>query len=677
MSPKSLSKTGPVLPLSMMRLGAPLSAFDVHSMDASIFLHSCIRLGSVFPVLSMAPLESLMALHCLGKLGLALPIAKEVQAGFPLLAVGISLLGVSVSIRSFKKFGLASFMASSTCMDLFPLVRQPVCMESSPPALSCCNLDVQIPTFAEAHLETLPFLRAFGTFTGTLAPTMDSGSLDTFLLLQGFNQMGVQMFAFRLCCSEPLLPAFDAAFLASALLLKSSSRIETLLSPAGLSCVGLVFTSLAVDLVAIDSSMPLRSPSRLGFLLSMAAIPYSGSSLTPRHTACSGFLSSASHRGSIDSFLPALDLSLDSFLSVQGTSQLDVAPAAHWNVGIESLMLLQALSHSGTSLPAPGAKRGSSILLASFGTLGSTPPSQDFARIEAAALVLDFSTMDFLLSSQSLSLGKMPLVLGTTRVGSPPSVPDLVHFDLLLLAKGLACLGSKLFVTGVVMLDLLLLLKGLCESGFLTFLSGTFGLGLPSFACGVTTLGFSPVTHSFVRLNASMSAFDFTRLGSLSLLQSFLQIGLDSSTPGSGSASVQTAAADKAFFPGSTLPSRSYFCSDLPMFTLYLGHLESTPSLQSAGHIDSSTLLPGNAIGRSISVFGCMHVDLLSSSKGMACLGFFVSASCLASIGSSLPLQSFSLDSPMSAPKLACLGLPASAVGGSVFGFSLFLRSLG
>ena len=677
-SPKSLSKTGPVLPLSMMRLGAPLSAFDVHSMDASIFLHSCIRLGSVFPVLSMAPLESLMALHCLGKLGLALPIAKEVQAGFPLLAVGISLLGVSVSIRSFKKFGLASFVAGSTCMDLFPLLRQPVCMESSPPVLSRCNLDVQIPTFAEAHLETLPFLRALTwTFTGTLAPTMDSGSLDTFLPLQGFKQMGVQMFAFRLCCSGPLLPAFDAAFLASALLLKSSSRIETLVSPAGLSCIGSVFTSLAVDVVAIDSSMPLRSPSRLGFLLSMAAICHSGSSLTPRHTACSGFLSSASHRGSIDSFLPALDLSLDSFFSVQGTSQLDVAPAAHWNVGIESLMLLQALSHSGTSLPAPGAKRGSLILLASFGTLGSTPPSQDFARIEAAALVLDFSTMDFLLSSQSLSLGKMPLVLGTTRVGSPPSVPDFVDFDLLLLVQGLACLGSKLFVTGVVMLDLLLLLKGLCESGFLTFLSGTFGSGLPSFACGVTTLGFPPVTHSFVRLNASMSAFDFTRLGSLSLLQSFLQIGPDPSTPGSGSASVQTAAADKAFFPGSTLPSRSYLCSDLPMFTLYLGHFESTPSLQSAGHIDSSALLPGNAIGRSISVFGCMHVDFLSSSKGMACLGFFVSASCLAPIGSSLPLQSFHLDSPMSAPKLACLGLPASAVGASVFGFSLFLRSLG
>ncbi len=41
-SPKSLAKTGPVLPLSIMRLGAPLSAFDVHSMGAPFFLHSCI-----------------------------------------------------------------------------------------------------------------------------------------------------------------------------------------------------------------------------------------------------------------------------------------------------------------------------------------------------------------------------------------------------------------------------------------------------------------------------------------------------------------------------------------------------------------------------------------------------------------------------------------------------------
>ncbi len=621
----------------------------------------------------MAPLGSLMILHCLGKLGLALPIAKGVQAGFPLLAVGISLVEVSVSTRGFKKFGLASFAASSICMDLFPLVRQPVCTELSPSVLSFCSLDLPVPAFAEANLEPLPFLRAF--YCGTLAPLLDFDILDAFLLLHGFTQMGVQIFAFRLCCSEPLLPAFDAAW-ASALLLKSSSRIETLLSPAGLSCIGSVFASLAVDLATIDSSTPLRSLSRLGFLLSMAAIPHSGSSLTPRHTACSGFLSSASHTGSIDSFLPALDLSLNSFLSVQGASRLDVAPAAHLNVGIESLMLLKALSQSGTSLLAPGAKRGSLILLASFATLGSAPPSKDFARIEAAILVLDFGIMDFLLSSQSLSLGKMPFVLGNARVGSPPSVPGFLDFDLLPLVKGLACLGSKLFVTGVVMLDSSLLLQGLCESGFLTFLPGTFGLGLPSFACGVTTLGFPAVAHSFVR-PPSVSAFDFTRLGSLSLLQSFLQIGPDLSTPGSGSESVQTVAADKAFLPGSTLPSRSYSCSDLQMFTLYLGHLELTPSLQSVSHIDSSTLLPGNAIGRSISVFGCMHVGLVLSSKRLACLGFFVSASCLALIGLGLPLQSLRLDSAMSTPKLASLGLPASAVGASVFGFSLFLRSFG
>ena len=175
-----------------------------------------------------------------------------------------------------------------------------------------------------------------------------------------------------------------------------------------------------------------------------------------------------------------------------------------------------------------------------------------------------------------------------------------------------------------------------------------------------------------------MSAFDFTRLGSLSLPQSFLQIGPDPSTPGSGSASVQTAAADRTFFPGSTLPSRSYFCSDLPMFTLYLGHFELSPSLQSAGHIDSSALL-ARKCHWAVNICVWLHArrpPFVLETYGLSWVFCISELPCTNWIKLALAILPTWIR-PCLLRSLRVWAFLHPAVGASVFGFSLFLRSLG
>ena len=482
-----------------------------------------------------------------------LPVTRAVQSGYRLLVLDAPILDASVPAQSLTKLAFTALMFSNTHTDFLPTVRRALCIGISSFLRTIGSLDLALLALSETRLESLSFVKAFCRDSST--PVLGFAYSDVFLFLHGARQMGVPIFVIGAYRSELSLIVLENAG-ASALPLRSFACFDAFLPPAGLSRAGSSFASSIYNFVALGSFLPLHSFSWLGLPPSVA-ISCLGSSLSPRDLMCVDFMISTCRAGSAGCLLPAFDFFLETFLSVQATSQPDFAASVYASIAIGSLIPLQACSHSGTSILVPGVKKGLVIPVLSFAAFGSSSPSQGCARVDSAAFASDFAKMNFLLLLKCVCLDDATSAHGSTWSGSAPTIPGVGDSELLPSLQSIVISGSRLSVAATASLDFLLLLQSPSCIGLLTLPFGNVCLGFLLTAPSAATSGLSPIVRSFVHL-AFLPLFDSAYVESALLLHHFLHMGSGVSIKGTKQEIVEVASVEHAGILGATPPSRSF-----------------------------------------------------------------------------------------------------------------------
>ena len=340
----------PVLGFQHVDLPLPLQSYLCS--DSVVSICGMSRPGFVFllSVIATANLESSLLLQSLARMDLSL------------LALDFAYLDLPVPVQSLGRFGPAAL-----AFDLLHL-------GSSLPLHSSSRQGLASPTIGTTYLESC--LSAFNTAAlGSPFPARSRVCLGLSLLVLDHGSVGFPI------------------------LFRSYARFGLSLFIYGLLAIGSLYSLSILDATKVDFSVPIRSPSCLGPLVSAPGLAHLGSSSSVQQLACSGLM--------------VLTFGLSwvgfvSFLSVAETVKSEFFP------------LLQSFS-----------RVDSAMLASNSASIGSTSPLQDSACLGPSAPVFGKSSLEL-----------MPLVSGFTST------------DPLFFLQSFGCLGSPLLVLGFATTDL-------------------------------------------------------------------------------------------------------------------------------------------------------------------------------------------------------------------------------
>lgn len=202
---------------------------------------------------------------------------------------------------------------------------------------------------------------------------------------------------------------------------------------------------------------------------------------------------------------------------------------------------LSPVSHSVADLPlpAPGVTNSGAVL-----------PAHTLARLDFVASV-----------SGEAHLGVSSFPQRYLQTGSPAFLVGICRFETLLVAMNSANLGSMLASHSFSRLGIIIPIMDMMQTGLLLLLHSFAKPGSPASIPNEHWLDAPLLLQNSVCLDSLLSAPDHTALGVSLLLHGLARTGSSATTPSTSSMAISSFV-------------RGWACSDLPMSTLNLGHLE-------------------------------------------------------------------------------------------------------
>ncbi|CAE7356383.1 unnamed protein product [Symbiodinium sp. KB8] len=320
-------------------LGFSLAVLDLSLFGSASLLRSSARMGSALLAPAFARPEPSSALRSFARAAALLLACGKVRLGsgpfaldflllgflllsrglahldLHVLALGFSHLGVATLLQELGKTGTSASAFARGRIAPAPSVLDPVHLEplSALQQLACLGLPLLVSGFM--HLGSPLLLRNVGRF-GLSVVVAGSVRLDVSLSILDVGLLGFTVFARCAGRPEAALSTHDYACFGSLPLVQSLVCLDFLLivadvtnsgsSPAirslgclgptasasGLACAGLVSPLSASESSVLDSSVPLRSPAKLGTAMAASDLAQVGISM---------FLRMLGHLGAVPS----------------------------------------------------------------------------------------------------------------------------------------------------------------------------------------------------------------------------------------------------------------------------------------------------------------------------------------------------------------------------------------
>eukprot|EP00439_Symbiodinium_sp_Y106_P086706 s397_g35.t1 len=454
-----------VVPLrSPACLGAVMSALDSIQVGLVMVIRSLFQMEAVSPVMDAAGLDFVILPRSISRPGASLLISDTSGIGAPLLLQGLahpdmlilsagtlrsgSLLpacdlafpGLGLLLRSSSWLGLSVSVVSAHLPGSFPPPRTFFCAGSFVPPVGVACLGLPLPALAGATLGALLPPRSFvqpAAQPGLAFPVLALANMDSLPLSKALP--GARTRSDKLCESDVDQRSFR-------------SQLGTLPSSCGSARAEPPL--LALDLLELDSSSSSQKPPT-----SPRALACLGLQMVPQSMAHPGFTSAV-----LD--LSSLDLPVSSQraccpgppTTASGKNMFGSSPVASDSTSLESFLPMKRSSCLSSALLASGScPLGSTMPALSHSLSGFLLLLHSFSRRELARKVNKKLPGLLLLPKQFACTGPLLTPCGNARVGSGPTVPDLVGVGAVLLARSCSRSDLSLPVSGCACLDVSLL----------------------------------------------------------------------------------------------------------------------------------------------------------------------------------------------------------------------------
>ena len=446
----------------------------------------------------------------------------------------------------------------------------------------------------------------------------------------------------------------------------------------GVSCLGLLFTLLALELTCLGTLLSLQSCQWLDFLLFINLAAHSGPLLSAHSSACLG-LPLALHGSAFGPSLLVIAFgSPDPSISTKGLSHLGSALSATDRIAPgssvpirsharldspialigcvrgDAALLVYDYGHPDSVLPLRGhAYLDSSSLLFSMCFPGPSPLLQSPSKLDLAFVVLRPSRSGLLLlTSDFVQSDALSLPRSFTFVEPTLLVIKATHLDLLLVVLDLTCLDVALFSRSFVhsemimpslsMMhsDLTLLIRALARMGPFILVGRHVSMESLLATLQVGEPGLFLALQSPVWLDFLLLPLDVAKMNLMLLLRQFFYLG-------SSLLAVKL-----------SRPETSPFLPDVCLDSLALVRLFSQPDV-------SSPMLEFVKLGPSLFLQSSQRLEPVSLVTAMARIDGTFSTECRTAMESSASLRS-----------LACLEAFLFFLSFFTLGSSVFLQAI-
>ena len=583
---------------SKPELAVPISGYG--HVDTASSSQSVGRAGSVALVYNTARPELQLLLLDDTCLGLTVFLRSFACPGLPVPTFQFARCGSSSPPRSTACPGpvvpTTGIARVGSCSSLF--AADTVHPGASPAPQSFARVDSSLPSLDHSTPELPLSLRGLGKI-GLTSPASGVTRADLLSLLSVTETaaLGSLMPTRGLSCLGTNLPALSSSHAASVSSSQSFMRSGSMATAFGMSCVGLVFALLVVDVAQLGSAFFARRFARTGLGMSPLSAAWPDPSTPSRsHTHLDPvLLAFQAHRLGFPSLVLGVSLLGASLLS-RSLSRPDASMLPFQAASLEAFSLLRSFSCLGSrllvvgltcvgfvfllfvtetmhaeSLPPPrsSAHCESSVLAFSPMSLGSMTPLRHMGCLGPASFVSAYTHIGSMASSRSMAkmgfsatvpglgrlgfvfflsviqttrLGPSALARSLSRLGTMPLVLKLAGAELVLPVRSPAQAGLPLLALGLAQFDSLSTLQSPTKSGPLLPVSGVLCTGPLSLLSATDPLqpGLLLPPHSPASLGSAVPALDSLQLGSLSSLRSLERPGvaapvLDYAIPGSPS----------------------------------------------------------------------------------------------------------------------------------------------
>ena len=562
-------------------------------IGALISVHSLGQLGFIALIPGATHLDSFLSPHSFACLGFPVPMLEVMTLGFMpflrsfcctdffLLLCTLSRLGLPVLVSELSMPGLSSLTKSST----YPEPR----------------LSVHARTF----MESLVFISDYAEMPPESLQAM--GRLESSLLVSGLSRF------------DSFLSVFDFLHLEPLALLRGVAQFSRSLPVLKLSDPGV--SSLIRNIIWLGFPLPV-----LGKFTQREGVWNIGKALSALGTATIGLAFSACSAVDLEGPFSAFDFArLDSSLPMRtpGCVEFVLSTLGMCRVGLptsllDTMVLGSAVLFRNPAQPALFMSAlglscfGASTFAVDFGLLGSALPARKHVQVEPILSACSSVTLDFLL-----------FILDFLGLGFPPTPHSSVHVDLPVLTLWATHSGLPMFLQAAAYIDFLLLLSGVARPASMASSCELVKMGILSTSKAFGQLDLSLLLVGSACADSLLPAFDFLYLEFLIFVHSFVH--LDFRLLLCGISCLGSPTSISGLTMGSFFPLHSFARSEAFTLSLDTAVVESSLFARTLSRIGLSPSLLGRAwMGASLLGMAEVQSDFLPSIHGFAHLDSLV-----------------------------------------------------